>query len=214
MKLHTLRFDEIPFYAFEGETPFPADDTMPPLAALPCKVRIDFPGGAERLAGTLQLRLPKKNSYPVVFSVFDNDRGGELYRSSVFSNTEAIPLELPLGGAKSLLFVWRIEGKPFLSHLLDMSDFVISYHGAKPLFPLPSDAFDAVGAHCRWIFRIRRNFLESVLLPSSPSTPVHGSFAPLCHTFPPLVEAGAIVSLQPTDLYVIQADGAHDIARP
>ena len=211
MKHRILRFDEIPFYAFDGETPFPADDGMPPLAALPCKVRIDFPGGAERLAGTLRLRRPRKNSHPVAFAVFDEDRGGELYRSPAFSDTDEIPLELPLGGAKSLLLVWETVGNPFLRHILDMSDFAISYRGAKPSFPLPPRSFEVAGAHCRWIFKIRRDTLESVLLPSSPRTPVHGSFAPLCHTFPPLVEAGAVVSLQPTDLYVIQADGAHDV---
>ena len=210
MKHRILRFDEIPFYAFEGETPFPADDGTPPIGGIPARVKIDFPGGAERLAGTLRLRMPQQNSHPVVFSVFDEDRG-ELYRSPKFSNTDEIPLELPLDGAKSLLLVWENVGKPFRRHCLDMSDFVISYRGAKPAFPLPARSFEAVGAHCRWIFKIHRDTLESVLLPTSPRTPLHGCFAPLHHTFPPLVDGGSIVSLQPADLYVIQADGAHDV---
>ena len=108
MKHRILRFDGIPFYAFEGETPFPADDGTPPIGGIPARVKIDFPGGAERLAGTLRLLMPQQNSHPVVFSVFDEDRG-ELYRSPKFSNTDEIPLELPLDGAKSLLLVWEIE---------------------------------------------------------------------------------------------------------
>ena len=65
MKHRILRFDGIPFYAFEGETPFPADGDMPSIAALPCKARIDFPGGAGRPSATPRVRLPQKNFPPI-----------------------------------------------------------------------------------------------------------------------------------------------------
>ena len=87
-----FRCAEIPFYAFFPLIPIAAAGEGARFVAMPGEVSIDFPGGAERLAGVIRLRAPAQGAQKVRFRAFESDSGKLLYRSPEFTSGEDIPV--------------------------------------------------------------------------------------------------------------------------